>query len=148
MNPRQSYREGAVQGASPLRLVVLLYEQVIEDLRRALAAHGLGNIEERTRQINHAILVIGHLQAVLDKDQGGSVAINLERFYNLVRAGLVEAQFRQSASAIEEQISYLVLVYEAWCEAERSSVTPAPAATEAAQSPEEGESCSLAEWNA
>ena len=109
-------------------LVVLLYEQVIEDLRRALAALGRGDVEARTREINHAILVIGHLQATLDRDHGGQVADNLERFYRQVSANLVEAQCGQSAGLLEQQISHLMLVHEAWCEVERSSTQPRPAA--------------------
>jgi len=108
-----------VRGASPVRLVICLYEQAIEDLRRASAAHNRGHIEERTRHINHAILVLGHLQSSLDMDQGGQVAANLERFYNQVRNGLIEAQRRQSAAALENQITLLMVVYEAWCEVER-----------------------------
>ena len=38
MDIRQSYREAAVRGASPLQLVVRLYEQLVEDLRRIAAA--------------------------------------------------------------------------------------------------------------
>ncbi|HTZ81688.1 MAG TPA: flagellar export chaperone FliS [Candidatus Acidoferrales bacterium] len=126
MNPGLSYREAAVAGASPVRLVILLYEQVIEDLRRAVHAQGQKDIEARTRDINHAILVLGHLEASIDKDQGGRVAANLARFYQQVKAGLVEAQFQQSESAIEEQISYLMQVHEAWCEVERD-LGPHPA---------------------
>src|SRR5579863_8169837 len=122
MNPRLSYLEGAVRGASPVRLVIFLYAQAIEDLRRALAAHGRGDIESRTREINHALLVIGHLQASLDKDQGGTVAANLERFYVQLRASLVEAQCRQSGAALEQQISHLMLLREAWDEVERATV--------------------------
>ena len=62
MSASLSYREAAVRGASPVRLVILLYEQVIEDLRRALSAQRNGDIEGRTRAINHAILVISHLR--------------------------------------------------------------------------------------
>jgi flagellar secretion chaperone FliS len=119
MNPGLIYREAAVAGANPIRLVILLYEQAIENLRRALAAHSRGDVEGRTREINHAILVIGHLEATLDKDQGGRVAENLARFYEQLRASLVEAQCRQSASAIEQQVSYLVQVHEAWCAVEK-----------------------------
>jgi hypothetical protein len=46
------------------------------------------------------------------------VAVNLERFYDRVRSGLVDAQFRQSATALEEQISHLMQGHEAWCEVE------------------------------
>lgn len=129
-------------GASPVRLVVLLYEQAMENLRRALAAHMHQDIEGRTREINHALLVIGHLQATLDKEQGGKVAENLTRFYEQLRAGLVEAQCKQSAEVLERQISHLMQVYEAWCAVEKS-LAPPPAAT--AQS--HGESPS-SEWNA
>lgn len=125
MNPGLSYRETAVAGASPVRLVILLYEQVVEDLRRALDAQRHNDVEGRTREINHAILVLGHLQATLDKDQGGRVSSNLERFYEQVRVGLVEAQFQQSELALEQQISCVMRVHDAWCEVERS-VNPNP----------------------
>jgi flagellar protein FliS len=103
--------------------VILLYEQAIEDLRRALAAHTRGDIEARTRELNHAILVIGHLQATLDHEQGGTVAKNLMRFYDQVRAKLVEAQCQQSPTGIEQQISHLMQVRDAWCSVEKD-LTP------------------------
>jgi flagellar secretion chaperone FliS len=120
MNAGLTYREAAVAGASPVRLVVLLYEQAMEDLRRALAAHAQGDIEGRTREINHALLVIAHLQSTIDKDQGGKVAANLERFYEQLRAGLLEAQCKQSIDVLERQLSHLQQVHEAWRNVEQS----------------------------
>jgi flagellar secretion chaperone FliS len=114
MNPRLSYLEGAVRGASPVRLVILLYGQAIEDLRCALAAHVRGEIEGRTRAINHALVVIAHLQGTLDRKQGGTVAANLDRFYNQLRSGLMEAQCRQSGAALEQEITNLMLLRDAW----------------------------------
>src|ERR1700758_1788645 len=96
MNPRTSYREVAVRGASPVRLVICLYEQAIEDLRLAVIALEKGDIETRTRGINHALTVLAQLQGSLDMERGGEVARNLSRFYNLVRSGLTEAQLKQS----------------------------------------------------
>jgi len=140
MNPGLSYREAAVAGASPIRLVILLYEQAIEDLRRAVAAHRNGDIAGRTRELNHALLVLGHLQATLDKDRGGQVAANLERFYRQLRASLLEAQVKQSEPLLEQQISHLLLVYEAWCDIERQLRLQAGPAKEPTQP--------SSEWNA
>ena len=130
MNPSLSYREAAVAGASPVRLIILLYEQVIEDLQRALAFHGRGDIEGRTREINHGILVVGHLQATLDHERGGAVAENLVRFYEQVRAKLVEAQCQQSSAVIEQQIVHLMEVRDAWCAVEQQ-LAPEAAKNEA-----------------
>jgi flagellar secretion chaperone FliS len=127
VNPGLTYREAAVVGANPVRLVILLYEQAIEDLRRAVAAQTKSDIEGRTREINHAIQVVGHLQATLDKEQGGRVAENLDRFYEQVRWGIVEAQCRQSVSALELQIGHLLQVHDAWCEVERAMISSATA---------------------
>ena len=112
--------------ASPMRLVICLYEQAIEDLRRALLALEKGDIEDRTRHINHALLVISHLQGTLDMERGGEVARNLARFYTVVRAGLLEAQLKQSAKILEQQTSQLATVHEAWLEVERITAVPAP----------------------
>jgi len=142
MNPGLTYRESAAAGASPVKLVVLLYEQAIKDLHRALDAHARGDIETRTREINHAILVVGHLQATLDIDRGGTVAENLSLFYEHIRGGLMQAQCRQSATGIEEQISHLTQVHEAWCKVEKE-LAPQPV-----QVAETAEQRTSSEWKA
>jgi flagellar protein FliS len=126
MDARSHYRETAVRGASPVRLVICLYEQAIEDLRRAVAALERGDVEGRTRGINHALTVISHLQSSLDMQQGGEVAANLNGFYGLIRAGLVQAHVKESARILEEQISLLGTIHEAWLEVERITAIPAP----------------------
>lgn len=125
------YRENAVRGASPVRLVVMLYEQMVEDLRRAAAAIEANRVEERTNAINHALLIIGHLQNNLNHEAGGQVARNLERFYNMSRQKLLEAQFHASESILKEQISLLLELRNAWIQvdhAETARAAPVPTA--------------------
>jgi flagellar secretion chaperone FliS len=150
MDARSTYREAAVRGASPVQLVIALYEQILHDLRRALSAFEKQDIEMRTRALNHALMVIGQLQSSLNMERGGEVAQNLQRFYNMVRRGLVEAQCRQSPASVLEQISHVTLVHDAWIEMERNvSAGPqddmrrSPALT---SSP--GVAALLAEWDA
>jgi hypothetical protein len=74
----------------------------------------------------------------------------LARFYGLVRAGLTEAQLKQSSRLLALQISQLVVVYEAWLEVERATAKPNPPAPEAASdSPAiPAPTHSFADWNA
>ena len=148
MDARSSYREAAVRGASPVRLVICLYEQAIEDLRLAVIALEKGDIEARTRGINHALMVIAQLQGSLDLERGGEVARNLARFYGVVRAGLVEAQTKQSARILEQQISQLAVVYEAWLEVERATSTAKPPPATLPEPDISSPAISTADWNA
>jgi flagellar protein FliS len=132
-----------------VRLVVCLYEQAISDLRRAAMAMEKGDIEVRTRDINHALLVIGQLQGTLDMEAGGEVARNLQRFYNVLRAGLIEAQGKQSKEMIEQQIAILAAVHEAWQQVERDPVPAQPAHETAKATPlATEERTSFSDWNA
>jgi len=142
INPQKSYREAAVRGASPVRLIILLYEQLMEDLRQALAALERRDVEARTREINHAILVIGHLQDSLDRERGGKVAENLQHFYDQMRVGLAEAHARQSARLLEQRLANILQVHEAWCQVERSNQS-APAVPL-----DGGANSTSSEWNA
>jgi flagellar secretion chaperone FliS len=130
MTIQQSYREAAVQGASPVQLVVRLYEQLIEDLRQAAIAIEQNAIERRTRRINHAILVIGHLQSPLDFAGGGKVARDLNYFYDGLRQSVVRVQFQPSKLALAQLITDLLAVRKAWIEVERAEmVSVAPPAS-------------------
>jgi|SRR5271165_194796 len=120
MNAGRNYREAAVGGASPLGLVARLYEQAIEDLRQALRAMERNDIALRSNKINHALLVVAHLQSQLDFERGGKVARDLERFYNVLRENLVQAQILNSQALLWQQITDLLEVRDAWQEAERA----------------------------
>ena len=120
MNARNEYLENSVRGASPLGLVVKLYEQIVEDLRRAMAAIDANQIDKRTNAINHAILILEQLQGRLDHAGGGEVADNLDRFYNVIREKLLQAHILQSKSQISEVMSAVLEVRDAWQQAERA----------------------------
>ena len=76
-DPRNAYRESAARGASAVGHVVLLYGQIVDDLRNAIQAIEACNIEERTNAINHAMVVVSHLQNSLNFEVGGAVATSL-----------------------------------------------------------------------
>ena len=141
-DPRLAYREAAARAASPVGRVVLLYEQAVQDLGGAIAAIADSNVEQRTQKIGHALLVIGQLQASLDLERGGEVAQNLDRFYDLVRKRLLEAQLQASTAILREQMDLLLSVRTAWIEVEQQerqsrAAAPVPASppTDAAAKP-------------
>ena len=119
-NVPKAYREADVRGASAVHLVVLLYEQIIRDLTQAAGALEQNDIELRTRSINHAILVIGYLQSPLDFGKGGKVAKDLDYFYNALRQNLMQVQFFPTKVGVNQLITDVFAVREAWIEVQRA----------------------------
>lgn len=147
-DPRNAYRESAARGASAVGQVALLYEQMVEDLRKAVSAIESNRIEDRTNAINHAMVVVGHLQGNLNFEVGGDVARNLERFYTMLRGKLVEAQFQVSKEILNEQIIFLLDLHAAWIEVDRATSNPKPAAPQTTETAPEAGSHPTGEWNA
>jgi flagellar protein FliS len=119
-SPRTTYRENEIRGATSDRLVVLLYDQIILDLVQAAHAIEHEDVERRTKMLNHAVLVIGHLQSPLDFAKGGKVAQDLDHFYNVLRHNLLQVQFYPSLYGIRQQITDVQALREAWIEVERA----------------------------
>ncbi|HUI83930.1 MAG TPA: flagellar export chaperone FliS [Candidatus Binatia bacterium] len=119
LDVRRIYRDSTARGAPPLELVILLYDAAIGDMQRALAAMQKSDIESRSAEIGHALMVLQQLQGTLDFEHGGNAAMQFERFYNLVRAKLLEAQMRGSPELMRQQIRYLSEVRDCWLQAKR-----------------------------
>ncbi len=113
-HPRTYYREASVRGATSVELVVLLYEQVIQDLGRAARAIDEHDIEGRTGQINHALSVIAHLRGTLNLELGGQVARHLDRFYEILVNDILLASMQGSKEVLVKQIDFLLMLREAW----------------------------------
>jgi len=108
------YRQSQGSSASKVGVVIALYETMIGDLARAVAAMGDNNVERRTREIQHALTVLGVLQGTLNFEKGGRPAQELNRFYCMMRMQIMEAQLRSSKPIADSVIGYLTEVCEAW----------------------------------
>lgn len=127
MDALQAYRESETATDNPVHLIVLLYDQLLRDLQRALDAIAQHDIPRRARELDHAIVVLGHLQGTINVEGGGDVAQVLDRFYTLLRDDLLRASASESPELIEKQLRNVLGVREAWLEVERQQNPPAPA---------------------
>ena len=118
-DPARVYRESAVRGASPVGLVVILYEEIIRSLRRALDAVQRDQIERRTNELSHAIMVIGYLQSVIDYEKGGQIAHSLSNFYNISRTKILQCSGPGAASLLEPLAAEFSSYAEAWQQIDR-----------------------------
>ncbi len=135
-----AYRVASTQQASSVGLVIMLYDRLVVDLRRAIDAMSKGDIEERCRALKHGFQVLQQLDGLLDMERGGAAATNLRRFYGILRARMLEAQFKLSAAILERQIPLIVEVRNAWQQVDAPShgnIGYTPAVPEPAQAFEE-----------
>jgi flagellar protein FliS len=118
INPKLAYQENAVSGANPVRLTIMMYEQIMQDVARADQALKEQRVEQCAQEIGHAVAVIGYLQATLRPEAGPQVARNLGGFYTMLREKLMEAQVRSSRDILDQLRRQLSEVHEAWLQVE------------------------------
>jgi flagellar protein FliS len=108
------YRTAAVQSATPVQLVCMLYDTLVRDLGRALAAIVSKDVETRATEIKHALLVLDQLEASLDFVHGGDSATHLSRFYAVARTRIMEGHAKVDPVLFQEQIRLFLDVRSAW----------------------------------
>jgi len=111
---RKDYLQAEVAGASPVGLVVLLYDRLIMDLTRALAAIDRGDIEARAGELNHAFLILGQLEGSLDAEHAPESAQTQALFYNMARSKILEAHLKTDRKLLEQQVALFNEVRSAW----------------------------------
>jgi flagellar protein FliS len=109
-----AYRKTAVEGSSGFGLLIALYDTLAGDLRRAAEAQRGSDIERRVHEVNHALMVIGYLEDWIDREGRGELAHKLVAFYARLRAKLLEAQARQSAEMLEQQMEVILSIRGTW----------------------------------
>jgi len=121
-----AYLRAAVQNASPVGLVIILFDQLISDLKGAIAAMEKRDVETRSAELKHGFLVLAQLQGSLNMEKGGEAAIHFSRFYSAVRAAMMEAHLKVSTEILVRQIGLLLDVRQAWQQVDPTNVSAAP----------------------
>src|SRR5918912_2971268 len=94
-NPYQQYRTTAVETASPVQLVTMLYQGVLRFTLRGIHGIEQGDVAQAHEGLTRAQAIIIELAAHLDMETGGDIARNLSALYTYTHQRRVEANCRK-----------------------------------------------------
>jgi flagellar secretion chaperone FliS len=104
-----------VMGASPHRLIAMLYQGARQAIAQARMFLQQNNVSARGVAISKAINIIGSgLQPALNKEAGGAIAHRLDALYSYMSRRLLEANANQDETMLVEVDNLLATLEEAW----------------------------------
>lgn len=107
--------ETGVAGASPHRLVAMLFDGFAQAVAQAKGALALGQIEAKGLAIGRAARIVDEgLKASLDLKGGGALAADLADLYAYITVRLTQANLRNDMAALDECQALMQPLREAW----------------------------------
>jgi flagellar protein FliS len=110
------YKKTQIETATPLQLVVMLYDGAVENLQRAKNAIADNDVALKSRSVDKALAIVGELQATLDMEEGGEIARSLNALYAYACEQIVEASVSMNAAPLDSVTSLLTTLRSAWHE--------------------------------
>ncbi|MGZ4979471.1 MAG: flagellar export chaperone FliS [Methylobacter sp.] len=104
----------SVMGASPHRLVQMLMEGALEQIRLAKESMAHNAIAMKGQSISRAIHIIGGLQGSLNKEAGGMIAENLNNLYDYMVNRLLIANSQNDSSILDEVSGLMIEIKMGW----------------------------------
>lgn len=106
-----------VDGASPHRLVQMLFEGLLDSFAQARGAIRQGNVEAKGEAIGRAVRIIDEgLKAGLNVNEGGRLAADLRDLYAYITVRLTHANRHSDEAAISECAKLIEPLSKAWDE--------------------------------
>ncbi len=110
----KSYKKLQVDTASPISLVLMLYDRAIVLLNKAKNEISEKRYEAKGHTLDKTSEIIFELLTTLDKDKGGEIASSLANLYNFVLREITDANTNQNTKALENAIKILSELRESW----------------------------------
>ena len=100
--------------ASPVELVLLLTDGLIDELARVRAHIVAKRYEQRANSINKCVDIINGLSSSLDFEGGGQVVANLANLYDFCTQHLHAAGVKQDPQMVDEVVKVLTTIRQGW----------------------------------
>jgi flagellar protein FliS len=105
---------GAVAGADPHQLVLMLMDGVLERLAVARACIERGDIARKAQLLHSCMTLLGELRGSLNVERGGELARNLSDLYEYMARQVLRGNADNNAEFVKEVSSLLGEVRGAW----------------------------------
>lgn len=116
----QEYQKGAVNGASPVQLVIMLYDGALKFMEAGKHAMASKDLEKQNQNLQRAQKIIMELMSCLDMKSGGEIAKNLLALYTYALEQLVQANLKDDPSGIDHSIKVFSELRESWVSIQNS----------------------------
>ncbi|MCX7982226.1 MAG: flagellar export chaperone FliS [Syntrophales bacterium] len=113
-NALNSYREVSCFTASPIKLVVMCYEQAIAHLKAAKEAYEKKDYATKGQCVTKVIDIIHELNSSLDMEKGGDISRNLRSLYLYMLKTLTEADLKRDLEKFDHIAQLLEELAGAW----------------------------------
>lgn len=123
------YAQSSLLEASPLQLVIALYEGAVSATEQAKAALASGEDMARSRAITKAVSILAELMCSLDVEKGGEISANLKRLYSYMQQRLLLAHATKSAEPMNEVVKLLSTLLESWRQVSSNNPALSPVET-------------------
>lgn len=105
----------SVESASPHKLVLMLYDGLLKQLRIAKLHIERKEIAHKAAALSKALAIVDQgLRPGIDLEKGGSIAAQLLALYDYSAERLLQANLRNDAAAVEEVIQLIEPIRSAW----------------------------------
>ncbi|MDR0323114.1 MAG: flagellar export chaperone FliS [Treponema sp.] len=137
-NASSTYKETTIKTAGQGQLIVMLYEEAVKQLTKAIELLELNNLHKkdpgRIEQINKAVMkteeILTELMVSLDFENGGEISKNLFSLYTWFNRELIEANISKDIDRITTVKDMLSDLKNTWSKV-ASQNTNEPASREA-----------------
>ena len=100
--------------ASPIELVLVLTDGLLDELARARAHIVARRFEAKAASIDKCVEIINGLSSSLDFDQGGETVANLARIYDFCAQHLHGAGIKMDPAMVDEVLRILNTIRQGW----------------------------------
>lgn len=115
-SPSNVYQQMEVTSANNLKLVVLLYDGAIRFLTEAKGFIEKRDLAGKAQAIDRTFAIVGELQSTLKVEEGGEIAVTLDRLYVYMMERILEASLKLDVAPLDEVIKLLRVLNSAWTE--------------------------------
>ena len=124
MNPARRYSQAQRETASPERLMVLLFEAAVRNIRSGAAALDAGKPTEATRALMKATDIVVELHATLDRAKSPELCDQLAEVYRFVCQRLGAAALSRDVRAAREAERAFIPIADAFASAVQAIGAP------------------------
>lgn len=100
--------------ASPVQLVLILMDGLLEELARTRAHIAAKRYELKARGLDKCVDILNGLSSALDLENGGEVVQNLARLYDYCAWRLYKSGLELEVAMIDEVVGLLVRIRGGW----------------------------------